>query len=171
MELFQCRSILHHSRSRNQIRSQSGQNNNAGSRQHPGTTGNYTPPPAVERRGGLRCLPASDQVRDVLLAVSFAARVFARGRHRVRLRKALRKGRLFREVKLRRLRRNHDCGIGSRRKPTLVEALKAHRGMTGEPAESCGENRARCGRLAAIGDVLRLRSARFGAKTRVDGSA
>jgi hypothetical protein len=74
-------------------------------------------------------------------------------------------------VKLRRLRQNHDRGTGSRRKPVLVEALKAHRGMTRDQAKSCGEKWARCGKLMAIGGVLRLRGASFGAENRVDGSA
>jgi hypothetical protein len=87
------------------------------------------------------------------------------------MRKALREGRLFREATVRRLRQNQDCGIGSRRKPALVEALKAHVEMTHEPAESCGENGARCGKLVAIGGVLRLSRASFGAKNRVDGNA
>jgi hypothetical protein len=51
---------------------------------------------------------------------------------RCETRKALRKGRLFRAITLRRLRQNQDSGIGSRRKPTSIEALKAHRGMTRE---------------------------------------
>jgi hypothetical protein len=89
----------------------------------------------------------------------------------MRLRKALRKGRLFREVELRRLRQNQDYGIRSRRKPALVEALKAHREMTRAHAISCGENWARCGKPVTIGDVLRLRNASFVAETRVDGSA
>jgi hypothetical protein len=46
--------------------------------------------------------------------------------------KALRKGRRFRKVTLHRLRQNQDCGIGWRRKPASVEALKAHRRMTRE---------------------------------------
>jgi hypothetical protein len=87
------------------------------------------------------------------------------------MRKALREGRLFRKVKLRRLRQNHDCGIGSRRKPALVEALKAHHGMTREPAESCGEKWARCGEPVAINDVLRLRNASFVSENRINGSA
>jgi hypothetical protein len=72
---------------------------------------------------------------------------------------------------LRLLRQNQDCEIRSRRKPALVEALKAHRGMTREQAKSCGENWARCGKLVAIGGVLRLRNASFVAENRVDGSA
>jgi hypothetical protein len=89
----------------------------------------------------------------------------------MRLRKALRKGRLFREVELRLLRQNQDYGIRSRRKPALVEPLEPHRGMTREHAISCGENWARCGKLVAIGDVSRLRIASFVAENRVDGNA
>jgi hypothetical protein len=70
-----------------------------------------------------------------------------------------------------RLRQNQDYGIGSKRKPALVEALKAHRGMTREQAKSCGENWARCGKPMAIGDVLRLRNASFVSENRADGSA
>jgi hypothetical protein len=84
---------------------------------------------------------------------------------RCETRKALRKGRFFCEVKLRGLRQNQDCGIGSRRKPASVEALKAHRRMTREQAVSCGQNWARCGKPVAIGDVLRLPSARFCSET------
>jgi hypothetical protein len=89
----------------------------------------------------------------------------------MRLGKALRKGRLFREVTLRRLRQNQDCAIGSRRKPASGEELKAHAGMTREHAGSCGEVQARCGKLVANGDVLRLPSASFSTKNRVDESA
>jgi hypothetical protein len=85
--------------------------------------------------------------------------------------KALRKGRLFREVKQHRLRQNQGTAIGSKRKPTPVEELKMHREMTRAQAGSCGELQARCGKLVAIGDVLRLRSASFVAENRVGGGA
>jgi hypothetical protein len=73
-------------------------------------------------------------------------------------------------VKQHLLRQNQDSGIGSTQKPAPVEELKAHRRMTREPAESCGRLQARCGKLVAIGDVLRLRSASFVTENRVDGS-
>jgi hypothetical protein len=69
------------------------------------------------------------------------------------------------------LRQNQDTAIGSRQKPGTVEELKARRGITREQAESCGEVQARCGKLMAIGGVLRLRSSSSGTKTRVDESA
>jgi hypothetical protein len=73
-------------------------------------------------------------------------------------------------VKQHRLRQNQDTAIGSRRKPALAEALKAHRGMTRDQAKSCGENWARCGKLVAIGGVWRFGSASLVAENRVDGS-
>jgi hypothetical protein len=74
-------------------------------------------------------------------------------------------------VKPRRLRRNKDTAIGSRGKPASIEELKAHRGMTREQAESCGEVQARCGELVAIGDLSRPRSASFLAENHVGESA
>jgi hypothetical protein len=68
--------------------------------------------------------------------------------------KALRKGRLFREVTVRRLRQNQDNAVGSRQKLASIETLKAHCAMTREQAESCGENWTRCGKLVAIGGVF-----------------
>jgi hypothetical protein len=69
------------------------------------------------------------------------------------------------------MRQNQDTAIGSKRKAASVEALKVHRKLTREHAESCGENWARCGKLVAIGGASRLRSVLFDAENRVDGSA
>jgi NAD(P)H-nitrite reductase large subunit len=69
------------------------------------------------------------------------------------------------------LRQNQDAAIGLRRKPASIEALKAHREMTREYAECCGETWARCGEPVAVGSLLPLRGASFFLKNRIDENA
>jgi hypothetical protein len=69
------------------------------------------------------------------------------------------------------LRPNQGIEIGSRRKPTSIEALKADVGMTREHAESCGESWACWGELVAIGGLLQLGSASVGTENRADRKA